>query len=438
MLALNVTIYGLGIVFLALLVLMVAIMILTKIFAMTTRKDLLEAQGLAVGVAAPVPAQAPPAHPPAAAGAADSAALAAAQAVEAVTAPLPGKILSVAVKTGDHVGKGDELCVIEAMKMGNSVKAFRDGVVAEVCVASGDSVTFGAPLVLLASTVAAAAARSAAAAAAPPVMPVAPSVEPSALTLTVAGASHTVEVAAGTAGAAAVLLDGSRYQVQRDPTDGKRIVVNGQSHTVEIKEKAETSATIVIDGVSQKVEIARRAPAAPAAFSLTHGGKQHTVELKGSGDGAATVLLDGSRYQAEQDKTERTRILVNGQSHTVEVKEIAGTSATVLIDGRIEKLEVARQAATVSAPTAATAPASPSRPGAGERVTAPLPGKILSVAVKTGDRVRKGDELCVIEAMKMGNSIRAQRDGIVAEVLVAPSQSVAFGAPLLVLEGELA
>jgi len=177
------------------------------------------------------------------------------------------------------------------------------------------------------------------------------------------------------------------------------------------------------------------------AFSLTHEGKQHAVELKGSGDGATAVLLDGSGYQAEQDKTERTRILVNGQPHTVEVKEIAGNSATVLIDGRVEKLEVARQAAPVSAPTpavaAAAASAPPGRLAAGERITAPLPGKILSVAVKTGDRVRKGDELCVIEAMKMGNSIRAQRDGIVAEVLVAPSQSVAFGAPLLVLVGEL-
>jgi len=176
------------------------------------------------------------------------------------------------------------------------------------------------------------------------------------------------------------------------------------------------------------------------AVSLTHEGKQHTVELKGSGDGATTVLLDGSRYQAEQDKTERTRILVNGQPHTIEVKEIAGTSATVLIDGRVEKLEVACQAAPVSAPTpavaATAAPAPLSRPAAGERVTAPLPGKILSVAVKTGDRVRKGDELCVIEAMKMGNSIRAQRDGVVGEVLVASSQSVAFGAPLLVLVGE--
>lgn len=149
MLALNVTIYGLGIVFLALLVLMVAIMILTKIFAMTTHKDLLEAQGLTVGTAAPVPAQALPAHPPAAAGAAGSAAPAAAQAVEAITAPLPGKILSVAVKAGNHVGKGDELCVIEAMKMGNSIRAQRDGIVGEVLVAPSQSVAFGAPLLVL-------------------------------------------------------------------------------------------------------------------------------------------------------------------------------------------------------------------------------------------------------------------------------------------------
>ncbi|MFB3819133.1 MAG: acetyl-CoA carboxylase biotin carboxyl carrier protein subunit [Candidatus Methylomirabilales bacterium] len=47
--------------------------------------------------------------------------------------------------------------------------------------------------------------------------------------------------------------------------------------------------------------------------------------------------------------------------------------------------------------------------------------------------MKAGDELCVIEALKMGNSIRAQRDALVREVLVAPGQSVAFGAPLVVL-----
>ena len=63
-------------------------------------------------------------------------------------------------------------------------------------------------------------------------------------------------------------------------------------------------------------------------------------------------------------------------------------------------------------------------------MTAPLPGKILSVAVKAGDTVRKGEELCVIEAMKMGNSIKAQRDGVIQEVVVSVGDTIPFGAPL--------
>ena len=132
------------------------------------------------------------------------------------------------------------------------------------------------------------------------------------------------------------------------------------------------------------------------------------------------------------------RILVNGQAHIVDVKEMAGTTATVLIDGRTERLEVVRGAtagATASAPAPVQpAPAQTGKPAAGEPVTAPIPGKVLSVAVKAGDGVRKGDELCAIEAMKMGNSIRAQRDGTVRQVLVAPGQTVAFGTPLLILD----
>jgi biotin carboxyl carrier protein len=149
--------------------------------------------------------------------------------------------------------------------------------------------------------------------------------------------------------------------------------------------------------------------------------------------------VDGTTYQVERDRTEPTRIFVNGQAHTVDVKEMAGTAATVLIDGRTERLEIARGGAGASPadpPAASPAPAPPpaGQPAAGERVTAPLPGKILSVAVKSGDSVRTGDELCVIEAMKMGNSIRAQRDGTVRQILVTPGQTVAFGAPLLILD----
>jgi len=431
MLALNVTIYGLGIVFLALLVLMVAIMLLGKLFSMATGTDILATRAPAApeaarpapaAVAAPPPAAAPPAG---------------AEAFEPVIAPLPGKVLSVAVKAGNHVRGGDELCVIEAMKMGNSVKAPRDGVVAEVRVAPGDTVSFGAPLVLLASTAAAAAAPRPAPTAAAPAAPAPTLVGPTGITLTVAGASHTVDFAAG---AGAIRLDGVSYRVERDPGDGKKVLVNGRPHTVEVKEMAGTSATVLIDGVSQKIEIARRAPSVTVPLSLAQGGKAHKAEVTNAGGDASTVLVNGTAYRIERDTAEPTRILVNGQPHTVEVKEMAGTSATVLIDGRTERLEIAREAATTGTvpapgtPPTAAAPTRSVHTSPGERVTAPLPGKILSVAVKPGDGVRKGDELCVIEAMKMGNSIRAQRDGRVREVLVAPGQAVAFGAALLVLD----
>ncbi len=431
MLALNVTIYGLGIVFLALLVLMVAIMLLTKAFSMATGKDLLSVSEPAAPEEAPSPAG--PAAAPV------QAAPSAAEGAEPVIAPLPGKILSVAVKAGNQVRRGDELCVIEAMKMGNSVKAPRDGVVAEVCVAQGDTVSFGAPLVLLAGAGGAVAAPRPAPAAAPSAAPPREPLGAASLTLTVSGASHAAEIAAGAGGGATVRLDGSSYQVQRDPADGKRVLVNGTPHLVEIKEMSGTTATVLVDGVSQKIEIGRRTPAAPVPLSLAHSGTSHAIEVRGGNGGAATVLVDGSAFQVEQDRTEPTRILVNGQAHTVAVKEMAGGAATVLIDGRTERLEVVRGAAGNAAPAAPTpaadpAPAKPGKASAGEPVTAPIPGKVLSVAVKTGDGVRKGDELCVIEAMKMGNSIRAQRDGTVRQVLVAPGQTVAFGATLLVLD----
>jgi biotin carboxyl carrier protein len=57
-------------------------------------------------------------------------------------------------------------------------------------------------------------------------------------------------------------------------------------------------------------------------------------------------------------------------------------------------------------------------------VLAPIPGVILSIAVKPGDAVVFGQELCVLEAMKMKNQIRANRAGKIAELRVAPGEQV--------------
>lgn len=73
-----------------------------------------------------------------------------------------------------------------------------------------------------------------------------------------------------------------------------------------------------------------------------------------------------------------------------------------------------------------------------ELVTAPMVGTYYAAAspdeapfVKVGQKVNKGDVLCIIEAMKMMSEITAQYDGVVAEILAENGQAVGFGAPLL-------
>ncbi len=70
----------------------------------------------------------------------------------------------------------------------------------------------------------------------------------------------------------------------------------------------------------------------------------------------------------------------------------------------------------------------------GGRLTAPMPGKVVSFAVKAGDAVTKGQALAVMEAMKMEHTIAAPADGTVAELLYAPGDQVAEGAELLTLQ----
>ena len=74
-------------------------------------------------------------------------------------------------------------------------------------------------------------------------------------------------------------------------------------------------------------------------------------------------------------------------------------------------------------------------PGAGpQRVTSPMPGKVVRVLVKAGDQVKARQGLVVIEAMKMENELRAARDGRVREVPAAAGQSVEAGSVLVIVD----
>ena len=102
----------------------------------------------------------------------------------------------------------------------------------------------------------------------------------------------------------------------------------------------------------------------------------------------------------------RFNVTVNGVSYDVVVEEVG-----------------AEAAAPVAAPVAAPKAAPAGNAGA-IAVKAPMPGTIMKVNVAPGQAVKKGDVLCVLEAMKMENDISAPQDGVVASVNVQKGASV--------------
>ena len=108
---------------------------------------------------------------------------------------------------------------------------------------------------------------------------------------------------------------------------------------------------------------------------------------------------------------------VNGTSYEISVEEI---------DGKTAVASAATPAAAPAAPAAAPAPAAPAAaPAAGEAtVKAPMPGNILSVNVKVGDAVKKGQVVMILEAMKMENEILSPVDGTVSAVFVQQGATV--------------
>ena len=74
------------------------------------------------------------------------------------------------------------------------------------------------------------------------------------------------------------------------------------------------------------------------------------------------------------------------------------------------------------------------QPITGHVITAPMPGRVLSVKVKAGDTVKRNQELLVLEAMKMENSIMADKPGVIKQILVGEGESVGADAPLVEIE----
>lgn len=136
---------------------------------------------------------------------------------------------------------------------------------------------------------------------------------------------------------------------------------------------------------------------------------------------------------------------INGNEYNVAINSVEGTNASVTVNGTDYLVELENApaapvqpapAAPVAAAPAQAAPAAAPKPaasGAGKAVTSPLPGVIIAIKVNVGDSVKVGQEVAVLEAMKMENSIEAEHDGTVTAIHVAKGDSVLEGAAVVTI-----
>ena len=235
---------------------------------------------------------------------------------------------------------------------------------------------------------------------------------------------------------------------------GFNFTIGGQKYETTVKEIEPNVAEVVVNGTSfivefqknesKKVKAARVAAptAAPTAAS---------VAAKPAGAAVVKSPLPGSIVKVmvkPGDSIKKGDTLLTMESMKMEnvvASEYTGTVKNVLVqagqnvmqDDKLVEIETVAVAAApapapvaapqpkpVPAPAAAPAPAPAAAPVGGNKINSPLPGSVISVAVKEGQAVKKGDTLLVLESMKMENPILSDCDGTVTKIAVAAGQSV--------------
>jgi biotin carboxyl carrier protein len=141
---------------------------------------------------------------------------------------------------------------------------------------------------------------------------------------------------------------------------------------------------------------------------------------------------------------ESIRVKVGDHWYTVEIKDLSTSPVEVSVNGETVYVEIDSLPPTSQPPARPSqlrqprqtqSPAPSPAPGALENVIlSPMPGRVVAIKVSPGDSVSAGQEVCVVEAMKMEQSIRVHRQATIKAVRVKPMDQVGADQPLIELE----
>ena len=209
-------------------------------------------------------------------------------------------------------------------------------------------------------------------------------------------------------------INGTEYSATVEEQDGNmvQVTVNGNTYSVEVEHEAPKASAM-----ARPAAIAAPAAAAP----MTAASAKISAPLPGN---ITKILVKVAKAEsAVKAIVAQVGQSVNQGDVLVELEGVAAPAAAA-------PAPKAAPAAPKAAPAAAAAPAA--KPAAGAKtVNAPLPGTITAVKVSTGQAVKKGEVLVVMEAMKMANDITAECDGTVKNIFVQQGASVNVGDALV-------
>ena len=146
------------------------------------------------------------------------------------------------------------------------------------------------------------------------------------------------------------------------------------------------------------------------SYHVTYDGKEYPVEVTTNEAGQVDFLLDDSSYTGYVSETEDQTLIITFDGFNFRLKRNDIPDENRFVDSK--GTDVASD----------------------DKITSPMPGKVITLSVQTGDSVKKGDTLVVVEAMKMENTLAAPRDATVKEVLVAVDDRIDRNVPLILLE----